>query len=385
MNKLVLVKYAPEIFLKGLNRNKFEKKLKNNITKKLRDVEHQIVLDQGRWFIKSNDLDEIVDRVRRVFGVQEVSIVTEIEGTLDNIKEEALRRVKESNAKTFKIETNRANKNFPKNSMEISREVGGYVLSNLGDNVSVDIHKPECKVQVEIREGSTYVFTNDDRVKGVGGLPYGMNGSTMLMLSGGIDSPVAGYLMAKRGVELNCIYYHSHPYTSERAKDKVKDLAKILAKYTEKVNLFVVPFTEIQMEIIEKCREDELTIIMRRFMMRCACYLSEKRGIQSVSTGESIGQVASQTMEGLVVSSDIADRPVFRPLISMDKEDIIDIAKDIDTFETSILPYEDCCTIFVPKHPKTKPRVLEIRKSEEALDIDTLVEKAINEMEVYKF
>ena len=385
MNKLVLVKYAPEIFLKGLNRNKFEKKLKNNITKKLKDVEHQIVLDQGRWFIKSNDLDEIVDRVRRVFGVQEVSIVTEIEGTLDNIKEEALRRVKESNAKSFKIETNRANKNFPKNSMEISREVGGYVLSNLGDNVSVDIHKPECKVQVEIREGSTYVFTNDDRVKGVGGLPYGMNGSTMLMLSGGIDSPVAGYLMAKRGVELNCIYYHSHPYTSERAKDKVKDLAKILAKYTEKVNLFVVPFTEIQMEIIEKCREDELTIIMRRFMMRCACYLSEKRGIQSVSTGESIGQVASQTMEGLVVSSDVADRPVFRPLISMDKEDIIDIAKDIDTFETSILPYEDCCTIFVPKHPKTKPRVLEIRKSEEALDIDTLVEKAINEMEVYKF
>ena len=385
MNKLVLVKYAPEIFLKGLNRNKFEKKLKNNITKKLKDVEHQIVLDQGRWFIKSNDLDEIVDRVRRVFGVQEVSIVTEIEGTLDNIKEEALRRVKESNAKTFKIETNRANKNFPKNSMEISREVGGYVLSNLGDNVSVDIHKPECKVQVEIREGSTYVFTNDDRVKGVGGLPYGMNGSTMLMLSGGIDSPVAGYLMAKRGVELNCIYYHSHPYTSERAKDKVKDLAKILAKYTEKVNLFVVPFTEIQMEIIEKCREDELTIIMRRFMMRCACYLSEKRGIQSVYTGESIGQVASQTMEGLVVSSDVADRPVFRPLISMDKEDIIDIAKDIDTFETSILPYEDCCTIFVPKHPKTKPRVLEIRKSEEALDIDTLVEKAINEMEVYKF
>ena len=385
MNKLVLVKYAPEIFLKGLNRNKFEKKLKNNITKKLKDVEHQIVLDQGRWFIKSNDLDEIVDRVRRVFGVQEVSIVTEIEGTLDNIKEEALRRVKESNAKTFKIETNRANKNFPKNSMEISREVGGYVLSNLGDNVSVDIHKPECKVQVEIREGSTYVFTNDDRVKGVGGLPYGMNGSTMLMLSGGIDYPVAGYLMAKRGVELNCIYYHSHPYTSERAKDKVKDLAKILAKYTEKVNLFVVPFTEIQMEIIEKCREDELTIIMRRFMMRCACYLSEKRGIQSVSTGESIGQVASQTMEGLVVSSDVADRPVFRPLISMDKEDIIDIAKDIDTFETSILPYEDCCTIFVPKHPKTKPRVLEIRKSEEALDIDTLVEKAINEMEVYKF
>ena len=189
------------------------------------------------------------------------------------------------------------------------------------------LRNPECIVKVEIREGSTYVFTNDDRVKGVGGLPYGMNGSTMLMLSGGIDSPVAGYLMARRGVELNCVYYHSHPYTSERAKDKVKELAKILSEYAEKVKLYIVPFTEIQMAIIEKCREDELTIIMRRFMMRVACYLSEKRGIQSVSTGESIGQVASQTMEGLVVSSDVADRPVFRPLVTMDKEDIMDIAR----------------------------------------------------------
>ena len=212
-----------------------------------------------------------------------------------------------------------------------------------------------------------------------------MNGSTMLMLSGGIDSPVAGYLMARRGVELNCIYYHSHPYTSERAKDKVKELAKILSGYTEKVRLFIVPFTDIQMEIINNCPEDELTIIMRRFMMRVACKVAENEGIQSVSSGESIGQVASQTMEGLVVSSDCADRPVFRPLIAMDKEDIMDIARNIGTFETSILPYEDCCTIFVPKHPKTKPRLKEIRKSEENLKIEELIDKAINNTEVVVF
>jgi thiamine biosynthesis protein ThiI len=204
------------------------------------------------------------------------------------------------------------------------------------------------------------------------------------MLSGGIDSPVAGYMMARRGVALNCVYYHSHPYTSERAKDKVKELAKILAGYTEEVNLYVVPFTEIQMEIIDKCREDELTIIMRRFMMRIACTLADKLHIDSVATGESIGQVASQTMEGLIVSTDCADRPVFRPLITMDKEDIMDVARKIGTYDTSILPYEDCCTIFVPKHPKTKPQLEAMRKSELVLDIDALVNKAIEELEFIK-
>ena len=340
-------------------------------------------MDQGRWFIKSNDLDEVVERTRKVFGVSEVAIVTEVEMDLDKIKEEAARKVKESGCKTFKISTNRANKNFPKNSLEVSREVGAYVLNNV-EGIEVDIHTPEVNVLIEIR-GNAYVSTTKDKVKGVGGLPYGMNGSTMLMLSGGIDSPVAGYQMARRGVELHCVYYHSHPYTSERAKDKVKDLAKILGKYTERVNLYVVPFTDIQMAIMEKCREDELTIIMRRFMMRVACTLAEQKGIQSVTTGESIGQVASQTMEGLVVSTDVADRPVFRPLIAMDKADIMDIARDIDTYETSILPYEDCCTIFVPKHPKTKPKVDEMRKSEEALDVEGLVNTAIENLELFTF
>ncbi|GIM27529.1 putative tRNA sulfurtransferase [Clostridium polyendosporum] len=384
MNKLILVKYAPEIFLKGLNRGKFERKLKNNIIKKLEGIEFDILEDQGRWFIKTADLDEVCERIKKVFGVMEICIVTQVKKDLNTIKEEALKKVTESGAKTFKIETNRANKKFPMNSMEVSRDLGGYILHHLSD-ISVDIHNPECMVVVEIRDNAAYVFTNKDKIKAVGGLPYGMNGSTMLMLSGGIDSPVAGYLMARRGVELNCVYYHSHPYTSERAKDKVKDLAKILGKYTEKINLFVVPFTDIQMAIIENCREDELTIIMRRFMMRVACKLSELKGIQSVSTGESIGQVASQTMEGLIVSTDVADRPVFRPLIAMDKVDIMDISREIGTYETSILPYEDCCTIFVPKHPKTKPRLEEIRKSESNLNIDELVDKAIETMEFYKF
>ncbi len=384
MRKLILVKYAAEIFLKGLNKNKFEKRLKDNIKKKLKGLDFEIINDQNRYFIKIDDLEQGVERVKRVFGVAEVCIVTEVDRDMDAIKTEVLKKVEEVKPSTFKIATNRANKQFPKTSIETSMEIGSYVLKNYQGDLSVDVKNPECLVNVEIRERA-YVYTSADKIKAVGGLPYGMNGSTMLMLSGGIDSPVAGYLMARRGVELNCIYYHSHPYTSERAKDKVKDLAKILSNYTEKVRLFIVPFTEIQMDIIDKCPQDELTIIMRRFMMRVACAVSEKEGIQSVSSGESIGQVASQTMEGLIVSTDCADRPVFRPLIAMDKGDIMDIAREIGTYETSILPYEDCCTIFVPKHPKTKPRLESIRKSETPLDIDSLVEKAISDMEVVVF
>ena len=383
MSKLILVKYASEIFLKGLNRNKFEKKLRDNIAIKLEGLNFEIISDQNRYFIKVDEIDEAIVRIKRVFGVAEVCIVTKVDRDMVAIKEEALKKVRESGSKTFKIITNRANKLFPQNSMETSREVGGYVLHRMDGQITVDVKNPECALNIEIREYA-YIWTNKDKIKGAGGLPYGINGSTMLMLSGGIDSPVAGYLMARRGVPLNCVYYHSHPYTSERAKDKVKTLAKILARYTEEVNLYIVPFTDVQMEIIEKCREDELTIIMRRFMMRIACELSDRLGIDSVATGESIGQVASQTMEGLIVSTDCADRPVFRPLIAMDKEDIMDIARDIDTYETSILPYEDCCTIFVPKHPKTKPQVEAMRKSESKLDVEKLVNEAIDNMEVVK-
>lgn len=380
MRELLLIKYAPEIFLKGLNRGKFERKLKDNIKFVLKDIEYEFVEDSGRWFIESSNLPEVIGRVKNIFGVMEVCIVHEIENSMDAIGDEALRVLKETGAKTFKVETNRANKQFPLNSMEVSREIGAYILKRL-DSVSVNVKNPEFLVHIEIRNKS-YVIAK--KIKAVGGLPYGMNGSTMLMLSGGIDSPVAGYLMARRGVELNAVYYHSPPYTSERAKEKVKMLADILKGYTGNYNLYIVPFTDIQLQIIEKCREDELTIIMRRFMMRIACKLAEKFNVNSVTTGESVGQVASQTMEALVVSDDCSDRPVFRPLVAMDKVDIMDISRDINTYETSILPYEDCCTIFVPKHPKTKPRLSEIVKSESVLDIDRLVDEAIEKMEVYR-
>lgn len=380
MKKLVLVKYASEIFLKGLNKNKFEKKLKDNMKKVLKGIEYKFIMDQGRWFIYSEDIDGLIERLKKVFGIAELCVVTEIETNMEVIYKEALNALNESGAKTFKVETNRANKSFEINSMEVSRMVGAYILNN-SEGYSVDVKKPECRVNIEIRN-KTYIYSK--RIKGIGGMPYGTNGKTLLMLSGGIDSPVAGYMMARRGVELSCVYYHSHPYTSERAKEKVKELARILKGYTGEITLYVVPFTDIQMSIMDKCREDELTIIMRRFMMKVACKLAEKMGIHSVATGESIGQVASQTMEGLVVSNDCADRPVFRPLIASDKIDIMDISRAIGTYETSILPYEDCCTIFVPKHPKTRPILEEIRKAESVLPVDELVDEAINGMEVYK-
>lgn len=385
MNELILVKYAPEIFLKGLNRSKFEKKLRDNIGKKLEGIKIEFIHDSGRYFIQTEEVEESVKRISKVFGISEVCVVEKIESDLNSINEAALEKAKQTKSNTFKVVTNRANKHFELNSMEVSRTVGAHILTNCEKEISVDVKNPELIINVEIRNNFTYIWTNKDVTKGAAGLPYGMNGSTMLMLSGGIDSPVAGYLMAKRGVEVNCVYYHSHPYTSERAKEKVKDLAKILAEYTEKINLYIVPFTQIQMDIIDKCREDELTIIMRRFMMRIACRLADKFGIDSVSTGESIGQVASQTMDGLIVSDACSDRPVFRPLIATDKTDIMEIARKIGTYETSILPYEDCCTIFVPKHPKTNPKLDKIVKEEEKLDIDRIVDEAIENLELVTF
>lgn len=385
MRELILVKYAPEIFLKGLNRGKFERKLRDNIAKKLEGIKAEFIHDSGRYFIKTDEIEESINRISKVFGILEVCLVREVDIDFNSIQEVALEKVRQSEGNTFKIITNRANKKFELNSMEVSRKVGAYVLTNLDGEINVDVKNPDILINIEIRNNYAYVWANTDITKGAAGLPYGMNGSTMLMLSGGIDSPVAGYMMAKRGVEVSCVYYHSHPYTSERAKDKVKDLAKILAQYTEKINLYIVPFTDIQMEIINKCREDELTIIMRRFMMRIACKLADKYGINSVSTGESIGQVASQTMDGLIVSDNCADRPAFRPLIAMDKTDIMEIARKIGTYETSILPYEDCCTIFVPKHPKTNPKLDAIMKEEEKLNVDELVQKSIENIEVVTF
>lgn len=379
MKEHILIKYAPEIFLKGLNRKVFEDRLIANIRGVLSGEDYKITRDQLRWFIETENGEAVARKVAKVFGVQEVDLVEEMEPDMTVIGEACVRILQGyPKGTTFKVITNRANKKFPLNSMEISKELGHILLRDT-EGYAVDVRDPKVNIRVEVRN-KAYVYKK--KIDGAKGMPYGSNGSTMLMLSGGIDSPVAGYLMARRGVTVTGIYYHSHPYTSERAKDKVKALASILKESTGRFKLIIPSFTEIQMAIIEKCPEDELTIIMRRFMMRLACKAAEKYKVQSVTTGESVGQVASQTMEALIVSDAVADRPVFRPLVAMDKTDIMDIANKIGTYETSILPFEDCCTIFVPKHPKTKPRLIEIEAHEAVLDIETLVRDALDQAEV---
>ncbi len=378
--ELLLIKYASEIFLKGLNRSRFEKKLKENIKNVLEGEEYTFYKDQNRWLIEAENLEAVKEKVKKVFGIFEVCIVRKLDRELDLINEAALEVIKSyPEGTTFKMVTKRADKDFPMTSMDVSRKVGGYILRNT-TGYEVDIRTPDVFIEIEIRENA-YVYMKKERA--IGGMPYGINGSTMLMLSGGIDSPVAGLLMAKRGIEVHGVYFHSHPYTSERAKDKVKELAKIISSYTGKIILHVVPFTEIQMEIIEKCPQSELTIIMRRFMMMCSCAVADKYQVPSITTGESIGQVASQTMEAMVVSDDAGDRPVFRPLVAMDKGDIVALSIEMGTYETSILPFEDCCTIFVPKHPMTKPKLKYIKQHEEALDVSGLVERAVLAEEVF--
>lgn len=379
MKQHILIKSAPEIFLKGGNRRYFEERLMGNIRAVLKGEDYKLRKDQQRWIIDSQEGERHARMVARVFGVMEVHLVEEMAPDLDTIGRAVLEVLTGyPRGSSFKVITSRANKQFPMNSMEISQALGGILLRNT-EGYRVDVHHPDVEIKVEIRS-QAYVYRK--KFKGAGGMPYGSNGSTMLMLSGGIDSPVAGYLMARRGVKVTGIYFHSHPYTSERAKDKVKELAGILKQSTGRFRLIIPSFTEIQMQIMAQCPEDELTIIMRRFMMRLACRAAKDQKIHSVTTGESVGQVASQTMEALVVSDAVSDRPVFRPLVAMDKIDIMDWARQIGTYETSILPYEDCCTIFVPKHPKTKPRLQDIEAHEAALDVEALVEEAMAKAEV---
>ena len=374
MNKVLLVKFASEITLKGLNRKKFEDLLIKNIRKKIGN-EVNIRKDSGRIFIEGYK-DEDIESIRKTFGVLSVSVADVVEKEIDLIGEVAVNQIKSiDGVKTFKVESKRGDKNFSLNSMEISRKIGGIILQNT-ENISVDVHKPEVVVHVEVRD-KAYVFSKE--VKGTGGMPYSSAGKGALLLSGGIDSPVAGYMMGKRGLEIISVYFHSHPYTSERAKEKVVDLAKILSEYTSGMKLYVVTFTKIQMDIIEKCRHDELTIIMRRYMMMIAEMIAKKEGAMALVTGESLGQVASQTLESMYVTNNAVEMPVFRPLVGMDKTDIVDISREIGTYETSILPYEDCCTIFVPKHPKTKPRLDDIKESEK--NIDGIEEMLIEAME----
>lgn len=377
--KVILIRYS-EIHLKGNNRGFFENALINNIRHSLADKKYKLVKQSGRYVIsefEESEADSIVETVRNVFGVYSVSLADEVKSDYEEIKKSALAIAPESG--TFKVVCNRADKRFPLNSMQLASSIGGDLLENNG-KLSVDLHKPQHLVNIDVREnGKTFVFTNS--IKGVNGMPVGTGGKGVLLLSGGIDSPVACYMMAKRGMSIRAIHFHSYPFTSLQAKEKVLTLAKILKKYTLHMTVDVVSFTEIQTAIHEKCPEEFMITIMRRFMMRIAERLAKKYGCGAIITGESLGQVASQTLESITSTNAVATLPILRPLIGFDKDEIIEIAKRIDTFETSILPYEDCCTIFLPKNPVTKPRLDVVKRVESALDIDALVEQALENVE----
>lgn len=383
MNRAFLIKYG-EIGIKGNNRRIFENKLINIIDMSLRNsnLKAKISYEEGRIYcqmLDDSDSRLVTDKLQKIFGIVGICPMLQLQDNgFDDLADNVIKFIEENYEEknfSFKVKAMRARKNYPLNSMQINEELGGRILEAFPDTY-VDVHKPEVMVHVEIRS-KINIFTKV--IKGQGGMPQGTSGRGMLLLSGGIDSPVAGYMMAKRGVALDAVYFHAPPYTSERAYQKVVDLARIVASYSGNIRLHTVNFTEIQRYIYEKCPHDELTIIMRRYMMIIAQKLAEKYDCTALITGESLAQVASQTMQSINVTDDICDLTVFRPLIGMDKVDIIDIAQKIGTFETSILPFEDCCTIFVAKHPVTKPKLERIKKSELHLreHIDEYLSKAL--------
>ena len=388
MVQAFLIKYA-EIGIKGKNRYVFENALVKRVSERLERCEGEFLVEkeQGRIYVEAKtafDQDEVITALTHVFGIAHICPVVLVEDkTFEHVCEELVEHMKEELGDkpfTFKVFAKRSDKKYPMQSPEICMEAGAYILDHM-ENATVDVHKPEVKVYVEIRQRA-YVYVTS--IKGPGGMPVGTSDRSMLLLSGGIDSPVAGYMMAKRGVKIEAVYFHAPPYTSERAKQKVVDLARLVSEYAGPIKLHVVNFTEIQLYIYDQCPHDELTIIMRRYMMRIAERIARDRHCLSLITGESVGQVASQTMQSLAATDAVCGMPVFRPLIAFDKNDIIEIAERINTFETSIQPFEDCCTIFVAKHPVTKPDIGKMEASETKLSekIDEMVEKAIAEKEV---
>lgn len=383
-----LIKYA-EIALKGKNRYKFEDALVHQMRRALKRCEGDFSVSkaQGRVYVdclSEYDFDEVTDALSNVFGITAICPVVKVEDEgFDKLKEDVIKYIDDEypdKDKTFKVFAKRARKDYPIHSTEMNCELGGALLDAY-PQMKVDVHEPDIELHIEIRES---IFIYSKEIPGLGGMPIGTNGKAMLLLSGGIDSPVAGYMIAKRGVKIDAVYFHAPPYTSERAKQKVVDLARIVSKYTGPICLHVINFTDIQMAIYEKCPHEELTIIMRRYMMRIAEHIAKENECLGLITGESIGQVASQTMQSLAATNEVCTMPVFRPLIGFDKNEIISISKKIDAFETSILPFEDCCTIFVAKHPVTKPNINIINRSETKLSdvIDELFEEAIKTDEV---
>ena len=376
-----------EVALKGMNKPYFEKMLVNRIKKLLKKFDNvEAYRHEGLIFVradKKHDHEMIIGEISKVFGVASISPALECESELNSIGDAAVALmmdlIEKKGIKTFKVDAKRADKNFPVKSPEIARIIGAKVL--VGCKVlKVDVHNPDCVLFVDLRKDKSYVF--EQKISGFGGLPLGTNGKGMVLLSGGIDSPVAAWMMAKRGMLIEAVHFHSYPYTSQRAQEKVEDLARIIAQYCGRFKMNVINLLPIQEQIVENCPEEETTILVRRFMMRIAEKVAQKSGCTMLITGENLGQVASQTAEALVVTDATVKMPVMRPLIALDKVDIIQKAKDIGTFETSIMPYEDCCTVFLPKHPATKPKLEKILESESKLDVDALVEAAVEKMEI---
>ncbi|WP_301172261.1 tRNA uracil 4-sulfurtransferase ThiI [Brevibacillus nitrificans] len=376
---VILIRYG-ELALKGKNRDMFEETLVRSVKSVLRSFfKIKVRRNYGRMYVElhGEDAYEVMDRLKRVFGISSFSPTIQVDPDIDTIKERSLELIRQMNPepRNFRVVTRRADKRYPIPSMEVNRIVGTHILRAL-PKIKVDVHEPEAIVNIEIRTEGTYISC--ETIPGPGGLPVGVSGKVLLLLSGGIDSPVAGWMMMKRGVTLEAIHFHSYPYTSERSLEKVRDLAQKLTKWGGTIRLHVVPFTEIQTAIREKCPEDYLITIMRRFMMRISEKVAANTKALALASGESLGQVASQTLESMDTINKVISIPMLRPLVAMDKIEITDISRKIDTYDLSILPYEDCCTVFTPKNPVTRPKVRLAEKFETALDVDALVEDAVN-------
>ena len=381
MQKVIIIKYA-ELFLKGKNKGYFEQAFFVNIERALKGFKHTLRRPSGRYIVADFDESQeenILNALKKVFGAHTIAAGYETSSELEDIFGAAKLLAPENG--TFKVESHRGDKKYPLNSIEISREIGGKILA-YNPNLTVDVHTPESVIRVDVRENGAALVSGKEEA-GAGGMPVGTGGKGLLLISGGIDSPVAGYMMAKRGMKVDCLHFHSYPYTNEQAKEKVIDLAKILAGYTLGTKLNVVSVTHIQEKIHEKCAPELMITLLRRFMYRIAESYAKKIGAQCLITGESLGQVASQTIEGITSSNSVVkDLPVLRPLVGFDKNEIIERSVKIGAYETSILPYEDCCTVFLPDFPAIRPKLSAIEKEEEKLDVDGLVEEALSTLEV---
>ena len=378
MEKIILIKYG-ELTTKKSNRNQFIKKLNNNILKQINDLNLEIKYDQSRMFIYVSEahLDEVVERLNKVFGIHGIVICHPVDNNIERIKEKTLEILKNEKFNTFKIVTKRSDKAYPIKSNDVNNIIGGFILKNL--ECKVDVHNPDIYVNIEIRRDKTFIYTKE--INGIGGYPVGIEGKGLLMLSGGIDSPVAGYLALKRGVDLECLYFESPPHTSLLAKEKVIKLASILNEYSKNIKIHIIPFTKLQEEIYKNIDDTYMITILRRMMYRIAFKVAKKRNCKVIINGESIGQVASQTLTSMNVINSVTNYPIIRPVACLDKLEIINIAKKIGTYETSILPYEDCCTIFVPRHPVINPDINKADSFEQLIDYETLINECINNME----